>query len=224
MNQPTWASAFLRNRQLLVLSILVILVGGVSSLVSLPRLEDPRIVNRNPMIITQVPGASAQRVETLVTEPLERSLQEISAIKDIESTSTAGVSIVTVELKAEVNGTENKEIFAEIRDKVGEAATRFPPEAREPLIDDKRDPVGFTLITAVRWTVGGQPNLNIMNRVAEELANRLRAMDGTELVRLYGAPDEEIRVTVDPRQLADLEMSAHADILANLSRRDWQQP
>ncbi|MCZ6830836.1 MAG: efflux RND transporter permease subunit [Gammaproteobacteria bacterium] len=208
MNQPTWASAFLRNRHLLVLSILVILVGGVSSLVSLPRLEDPRIVNRNPMIITQVPGASAQRVETLVTEPLERSLQEISAIKDIESTSTAGVSIVTVELKAEVSGTENKEIFAEIRDKVGEAATRFPPEAREPLIDDKRDPVGFTLITAVRWTVGGKPNLNIMNRVAEELANRLRAMDGTELVRLYGAPDEEIRVTVDPRQLADLELSA----------------
>ncbi len=214
MKQTSWASAFLRNRQLPVLSILVILVGGISSLLSLPRLEDPRIVNRNPMIITQVPGASAERVETLVTEPLERSLQEISAIKDIESTSTAGVSIVSIELKAEIDGDENKAIFAEIRDKASEAAAGFPPEAMQPLVDDKRDPVGFTLITAVHWNAASNPNLNIMNRVAEELANRLRALEGTELVRLYGAPEEEIRVTVDPRQLADLQLSA-----ADLSRR-----
>jgi multidrug efflux pump subunit AcrB len=172
MNQPTWASTFLRNRQLLVLCIVVILVGGLSSLVSLPRLEDPRITNRTPLIITQVPGASAERVETLVTEPLERSLQEISAIKDIESTSTAGVSIVSIELKAEISNSQNKEIFSEIRDKVSEAREQFPPEALDPVIDDKRDPVGFTLITGVRWTAAGDPNLIIMNRVAEELANR----------------------------------------------------
>ncbi len=208
MNQPTWASTFLRNRQLLVLCIVVILVGGLSSLVSLPRLEDPRITNRTPLIITQVPGASAERVETLVTEPLERSLQEISAIKDIESTSTAGVSIVSIELKAEISNSQNKEIFSEIRDKVGEAREQFPPEALDPVIDDKRDPVGFTLITGVRWTAAGDPNLIIMNRVAEELANRLRTLRGTELVRLYGAPDEDVRVTVDPRQLADLQLSA----------------
>lgn len=201
-------SALLRNKHLLVLSIVVILVGGVSALMTLPRLEDPRIVNRIPLVITQVPGASAQRVETLVTEPLERALQEISTVKDIESTSTAGISIVNVELKDEVTGDQTKAIFAELRDKVGEASKQFPPEALEPVVDDKRDPVAFTLLTAVKWQAGGQPNLTILNRAAEELANRLRALGGTELVRLYGAPEEEIQVTVDSARLAELQLSA----------------
>ena len=64
----SWTTAFLRNRYLLVLSLVVILVAGVSALLQLPRLEDPRIVNRNPLLVTLVPGASAERVEALVTE------------------------------------------------------------------------------------------------------------------------------------------------------------
>ena len=65
---------FFRNRYLLVLSIVVILVGGLSAVFSLPRLEDPRIANRYPIIITSVPGASAERVETLriLLEELQR--------------------------------------------------------------------------------------------------------------------------------------------------------
>ncbi len=47
---------FFRNRHLLVLSIMVILVGGLLAIVSLPRLEDPRIVNRFPIVITTVPA------------------------------------------------------------------------------------------------------------------------------------------------------------------------
>lgn len=208
MNNSQASSALLHNRHLLVLAILVILVGGVSALMTLPRLEDPRIVNRIALVITQLPGASAERVETLVTEPVERALQEISAVKDIESTSTAGISIVNVELKEEVTAQQNKSIFAEVRDKVSEASRLFPPEALAPVVDDKRDPVAFTLLTAIRWQAEGEPNLTIMNRVAEELANRLRAVAGTELVRLYGAPDEEIQVTVNSARLAELQLSA----------------
>ena len=108
------ATLFFRNRQLLVLAISIILIGGMSALSSLPRLEDPRITNRNITIITPVPGASAERVETLVTEPLERGMQEISGIKDIESTSTAGVSLVSIELGAEITEGKNKEIFSAV--------------------------------------------------------------------------------------------------------------
>ncbi len=208
MKTTSWASAFFRNRHALVLAIVAVLVGGMSSIASLPRLEDPRITNRDPIIITRVPGASAERVETLVTEPLEKALQEIVDIKDIESTSTRGVSLVRVKLKATIDATNNKSVFAEIRDKVEEARQHFPPQAQAPEVDDKRDPAAFTLITAVTWAAAGAPNLNIMNRAAEELATRLRSIPGTELVRLYGAPDEEITVTADPVAIADLGLSA----------------
>lgn len=217
------ASVFLRNRHLLVLTILVILVGGYSASSSLPRLEDPRIVNRNITIITTVPGASSERVETLVTEPLEQALQEINSIKDIESTSTAGVSLISVELKPSVTAAINKDIFSEVRDKVSEVTPQFPPEASDPFIDDKRDPVAFTLITAVGWNSPEVINLTIMNRVAEELANRLRTVQGTELVRLYGNPKEEIVVSVNPESLTDLGMSVQ-DLSTSLSRADAKIP
>ncbi len=93
-----WQTLFLRNRHLLVLSIVVALAAGVFGIQSLQRFEDPRIVNRYPIIITPFPGASAARVETLVTEKLEDEMAEVSAIKDMTSTSLSGVSIVVIEL------------------------------------------------------------------------------------------------------------------------------
>ena len=68
------------NRHLLVLSLIVIGVGGLSAFQNLPRLEDPRITNRNPNIITTLPGASAARVEALVTKKIETELRDIAEI------------------------------------------------------------------------------------------------------------------------------------------------
>lgn len=214
---------FFRNRYLLVLSIVVILVGGLSAIVSLPRLEDPRIVNRNPIVITAVPGASAEHVETLVTEVLEEALQEVEAIKDIESSSLAGVSIISVELNDSVTAAENQEIFSEIRDQIGDALPLLPPEARVPFIDDKRGPAAFTLIVAIRWDQDTPAQLGILNRLAEDLSDRIRNVDGTELVRLYGEPEEEITVTVDPAELAELGLGA-AEVASLIAAADSKTP
>ena len=152
MNSPRVSgitTVYFRNRYLLVLTIVVILVGGLSAVLSLPRLEDPRIVNRNPLIVTSVPGASAERVETRVTEILEEALQEVEAIKDLESTSRAGVSIIAIELEDDISGAQNEQIFARIRDKLGDARRLLPEETLPPFLDDKRDPAAFTLIVAL---------------------------------------------------------------------------
>ncbi|RMB02012.1 efflux RND transporter permease subunit [Eilatimonas milleporae] len=207
-SRTTIASLFFRNRHLLVLTILVILVSGLSAIVSLPRLEDPRIVNRNPLIITPMPGASAERVETLVTEVLEEALQEVDAIKDVESTSSAGVSVIVVELEDAVTAAQNAAIFSEIRDKISEARPSLPAGALEPQIDDKRDPAAYTLIAGVSWRGEAEPALGVLNRRAEDLAERLRNVPGTELVRIYGEPDEEITVTVNAEDLAELGLTA----------------
>ena len=196
-----WQTLFLRNRHLLVLSIVVALAAGIFGVQSLQRLEDPRIVNRYPIIITAFPGASAERVETLVTEKLEDELAEVSAIKDMTSTSRSGVSVVVIELLESVNKYAYQEVFAEIRDKITEAARRFPDGVATPIFDDKRDPAAFSLILALSWDHASEPKLGILNRLAEDLADRLRTVRGTEMVRRYGAPDEQLSVLVEPREL-----------------------
>lgn len=213
----------MRNRYLLILSILIIIVAGVSAITSLPRLEDPRITNRNPLILTAVPGASAERVENLVTEKIEEELQEVPYIKHINSTSQAGISIVAIELQDEITPDDSDQIFSEIRDKLSDAEVNFPPEARSPIFDEKRGPIAFTIILGITWTHESAPKLGVLNRLAEDLSDKLRNIKGTELVRIYGEPNEEITVTVDQDELSKLGLST-VDVSARIAQSDSKVP
>ncbi|MCH6550994.1 MAG: efflux RND transporter permease subunit, partial [Planctomycetes bacterium] len=222
-NQGSIETLFLRNRQLLVLSIVVSIAAGLFGVRVLDRFEDPRITNLYPIIVTPFPGASAERVETLVTEKLEDELAEVDTIKEITSTSIAGVSIINLELVKSTTESTYREIFAEIRDKIGNAARSFPAGVGEPIFDDKRDPAAFSLMVAVKWDHDSDPQLGILDRIAEDLADRLRAIRGTEMVRLYGAPEEELTVEVDHRDLAALGLDA-SSLAERIAESDSKQP
>ena len=211
--------ALMRNRHLLVLTLLVIGVAGVTSLLALPRTEDPRIVMRAPLVLTFLPGASAERVESLVTEKLEEKLQEVPEIKEIDSTSRAGVSSIAIELRDDIVDTD--EVFSEIRDQLAAAVPELPAEASAPDFDDKRGATTFSLIAAI--TVEQDHELGIATRLAEDLADRLRGVAGTEIVRLYGEPEEELTVSVDAEELAALGLTPES-VAAAVRSADVKAP
>lgn len=97
------SNLFYRNLQLLILTLFLILVWGLASFQGLPRLEDPELTQRNALVTTRFPGASAERVESLLTEKIEQKLLEIEEIDTLESTSRLGFSTVSVELKDDVS-------------------------------------------------------------------------------------------------------------------------
>ena len=144
----------------------------------------------------------------MVTEKLESELEELAEIRNIESTSRAGVSFIGIELRRDIGPDSNEQVFSKIRDQLADAVPLLPPEAEEPIFDDRRIPVAFTRIFGLVWTGDGPAELGVLNRLGEELADRLRTLPGTELVRLYGAPEEEITVRVDSDALALLGMDA----------------
>ncbi|MEM9478091.1 MAG: efflux RND transporter permease subunit [Verrucomicrobiota bacterium] len=214
-------ASFFDNRYLLVLAILVTFVAGFSAINGLPRLEDPVITNRGAQILTIFPGASAERVEALVTEKIERELEEISQIKTIQSTSRSSVSFIFVELKDAVQRDEVEPISAEIRDAVSDAATNFPPGVLPPQFDNKRGAVAYTLLASLRWTEAekGADELGILSRRAEDLADRLRGISGTKIVRVYGQPEEEITVEIDASALAQRGLTPR-EVATALTRAD----
>ena len=197
-----WYTLFYRRGHLLILSLVIIIVAGLSALGSLPRIEDPRIDTRNALIITQYPGASAERVEALVSDVLEDRLREIFEIKEVKSTSRAGISVILIETQDWVDNSTNEELFSEIRDAIGAASDLFPEGVLDPVFDEKRGATAFTLLLSLRAEYPDTTPITVMSRLAEELTDRLRNVNGTELVRVYGEPNEEVSVSVDPIKLA----------------------
>ncbi len=217
------SNLFLRNGHLFVLTVAIILVAGLSSLQNMPRLEDPVITTRNAQIITLSPGSSAERVEALISEPIEVAMQEIAEIKNIDSTSRAGVSVIAIELQDNVTKANNNQIFSRIRDELDDARREFPKGTLEPIFDDERGAVAFTLIVGITWDGPGEPQLGILNREAENLANQLRYIAGTDLVRLYGESKEEVTVTINPEGASELGLRI-ADVTRLLRSYDAKIP
>lgn len=217
------ATRLLRNHHLLTLAIILILVASMAAWSSLPRIEDPRITTRNATVITALPGATAERVEALVTKKLEDTLREIAEIKTIESTSRGAISVISIELDDSVDASTNEQIFSEIRDKLGDVEGKLPAGASKPNLDDKRGAVAYSLIAALSWEGSSEPRLGILDRLAQELSDRLRNLPGTEQVVRFGAVEEEIRVSVDPDELAALGLTAR-DVAERLAGADPKVP
>lgn len=111
-------AAIYNNGRLISLLIALILVAGMGAVSTLPRSEDPKITSRFASIVTQYPGASAERVEALVTELIENKIRKLPEIKRVQSSSRPGFSVLQVELKDEV--IDVVPVWARVRDLVGE--------------------------------------------------------------------------------------------------------
>ncbi|KIO36040.1 efflux RND transporter permease subunit [Shewanella sp. cp20] len=206
--------ALVENGRLASLVIALLIVAGLGAITSLPRMEDPSITNRFASVVTQYPGASAERVEALVTEVLENQLRRLEELKLVQSTSRPGISVIQLELKDRITDTDP--VWSRARDLVNDAKALLPPGAQNALLDDQ---LGYanTAILGLVWKGAGEPRQDILNRYAKELQSQLRLIPGTDFVKLYGAPTEEILVQIDAQNVNRIGLSAAAiaQILAN---------
>jgi len=193
-----------QNPRLLMLVLFTLIIAGLSAFMVIPRLEDPVITNRDAIILTAFPGASAARVEALVTDKIEQELRTIAEIAEIESTSNVGLSVISIELLETLF--EVDPVWSRIRDRLENTANILPAGAATPVFDEERG-YAFTLITSLTWQGAGEVPLSIVGRFAEELQNQLRNVGGTELVRIYGQPVEEIQVIIDAALLDSLGLT-----------------
>lgn len=206
--------ALVENGRLISLVIALLLVAGLGAISSLPRMEDPDITNRFASVITHYPGASAERVEALVTEVLESELRRLEELKLVQSTSRPGISVIQLELKDSV--LETAPVWSRARDMISDAKGLLPTSAQNAILDDK---VGYanTAILGVAWRGEGAVRTDMLNRYAKELQSRLRLLNGTNFVKLYGQPTEEILVQLDGHKVNQLQLSPKqiAQILHN---------
>ncbi len=198
---------FISNGRVLALVIIIMVVAGLGALSTLPRAEDPRITNRVASVITHFPGASAERVEALVSEKIENKLRKLSEVKLLTSSSRPGISVVRLELKDSI--TDTAPIWSRVRDLVNDVSPELPIGTSEPSLDDDHG-YAFTMLIALKWQGPGELDAAVLGRYGAALQNRLRTVSGTDFVELHGEPEEEILVQLDSELAGRLQLSPAA--------------
>lgn len=215
-------NAFYTNPRLTALFVLFVVIMGSMAFMGLARQEDPTMTERWARVNTFLPGATALRMESLVSEPIETALREIPEVKQLKSSSKSGLSVVSVELYDSVGADQVDAIWSEVRDELGEVAATLPSGASEPeLILNK--PLASTLIVKLGWAQNSSLELNLLSRVAETLRLKLANLAGTEVAESWGEADEEILVALDPYRLADAQLTT-SEVAARIRAADTKMP
>ena len=217
-----FATLYFRRPRLLILTAALVVVSGLAGLNLLPRLEDPPLVDRFAIVTTLFPGADAERVEALVTQKIEDELDEIEEIGVLESTSRTGLSMVIIELGDEVGEGQVPSIWSRIRDKLDDASDNMPAGALEPDFD-AQEVAAKAWIGSLIWegeALGyGPAPMGLISRLAEDYADVLRGLSGTQEVELTGEVAEELTVLADPARLAHFGLTS-ASLAAAIQRAD----
>lgn len=196
------------NPRVVALALLVTVSAGLSALLALGRQEDPTITNRNASITTVLPGAEPGLVEALISKPLEDELRQIAAVDTVDTVSATGVSLVQVEIADGVPRGAVEAVWTEVRRAVAAAAAGFPAGARNPEVET--DNAGaYAAIVALTPTREDVPD-GILARHAAGLADLMRDVPGARRVAVFGAPEEEVLVALDPQAAAALGLTVDA--------------
>ena len=195
----------IKNQVLSVIVIIMSLWGGWVAYQDMPRFEDPEFTIRTAVIITYYPGATPLQVAEEITDPLEKALQQLGEVDDIESTSVAGRSEIMVNIKYEFSPTKAdlQLIWTKVRNKVNDASRSLPPGASIPYVnDDFGDVYGlYFFLTGTGFTPAE------LLRHAKTLQSDLLSVDGVAKVQIDGALNEAIFVEISQNNLASLGVS-----------------
>ena len=180
------------KRQTTVLALLLlIVVVGIYSYVTLPRESFPDITIPYVFVTTTYEGVSPADMETLVTIPIERKLKGLADTEEITSTSAEGVSTVAVKFMPSV---DIDDALRKVKDKVDEAKPDLPDSLpNDPTVTE----VNFQDMPILRVVLSGPFSLRRLKVFSDEFEDRIESVPGVLQTELYGGLDREIHVEFD---------------------------
>jgi multidrug efflux pump subunit AcrB len=186
-----------------IFAALLVLVGGAASYFKLGQLEDPEFAIKTAIVITSYPGADPFEVEQEVTEKIEIELQKLKELDSLQSYSQAGLSRITVNIKASYSSDELPQIWDKVRARASEVAEKLPPGTAPPVVVDDFGDV-FGLLLAV---TGDGYSAKEMEQYAKSLKREISLVDGVGRVDLWGVQRRVVYLEVMQTQLSQLGIS-----------------
>jgi len=185
------------------LLILTMLIGGLIGLSNIGQLEDPAFTIKQVMVNTQYPGASAEKVEREVTEPLEIAIQQMPQLKRVTSISKPGISEITVEVGDHFDSDKLPQIWDELRKRVSDIQSDLPTGVMpSKVVDDFGDVYGlYYALTGEGFST------REMRDFSKNIRREMLMVDGVTKVSVSGLVEEQLVVEIHPAKLNALGLS-----------------
>ncbi|MBE0577430.1 MAG: efflux RND transporter permease subunit [Desulfuromonadales bacterium] len=211
------SNAAIGHRSTIFVLMLMFIVIGTYSYITLPRESSPDITIPNVLVITSYEGVAPSDIETLITLPIERKLKGLKDVEEIRSVSAEGSSMITVEFAPKV---DIDNALQWVRDKVDQSKGDLPDDLEnDPSILE----INLSEFPILMLAVSGDVDETVLKGVAEELEDRIEAVPGVLEVDLTGGREREIRVEFNPDRMAAYRLS-FAEILQSIQSENVNIP
>jgi multidrug efflux pump subunit AcrB len=197
------SSLAVRERSITVFLLFLISAAGVLAFFQLGRAEDPPFTIKQMTVVTAWPGATAQEMQDLVAEPLEKRLQELRWYDRSETYTRPGLAFTMVSLRDATPPSQVQDEFYQARKKLGDEAKRLPAGVIGPILNDEYADVTFALFAL---KAKGEPQ-RLLVRDAEALRQQLLHVSGVKKVNIIGEQPERIFVSFSHDRLATVGVS-----------------
>lgn len=203
LNLSEWA---VTHRPLTLFLILLVSLSGVWSYLHLGRAEDPDFTVKQMIIGAAWPGATADEMQRLVADPIEKKLQEVPYFDKVHTYSRPGSVVMKLEILESTPASEVRECWYQVRKRVGDIKSNLPSGVLGPIFNDE-----FGDVDSVLYVLTGPDfTMRQLKDEAERIRQALLRVPSVTKVRFYGEQTECIFVEISNAKLATLGIAPQA--------------
>ena len=201
-----------------VVIIIMLMVFGLMALKNLRVNQNPDV--EQPVIVVNIPypGASPETVEREIINRVEKSLQSISQVYQIQSTARESSATIVIIFNFKKNMIEASD---EIRNSIASVRHKLPIEMREPIL--RRIDPGTQPIMQMALSSSAQTHAEISRLAEDVLADKFRAIDGVATVNVNGSLRRELSVLLRAEKLREFNVSV-TEVVAALRAQNTTAP
>lgn len=193
-----------KNYQFTLVIFMMIIALGATTIINMPRSEDPELNAPQYPIVVIYPGTSPKDMEELVAEPLERKISELEDIKRIETSISDGVAVLFVEYKYESDVDEK---YSELVREVNSLRSELPQNIASIEVR-KVTPSDVNVVQIA--LVSENASRDQLKKYGEALQEELEQIKYLKRVKLHGLPDRIVRVDLKLDKLAQMRIPLDA--------------
>ena len=169
------------------------------------------------IISTTLRGASVEEMETNITKLIEETVNTVSGIDELRSTTKEGISTVVVQFRVEKNGQIAAE---EIEAKVRAILNQLPLNTDTPIIDR----FDISAAPVLSLAISGNRDLREITHIAKKtIKENLETLTGVGSVSIVGGRQRAIQITVDPNRLLKYQGISIAEVRNTLLKENYRE-